>query len=117
MSIIREKILRQLAQKIFIREVKDPPLKGLPEKEEENLYESVWINNYEKHDVNKPLIDMEEWSALSTKPNYVHYDKCTNGYFKMNIRAPEERYNSKICTKFHACQRILKILILTIRVS
>ena len=42
---------------------------------EKNPYESLWLNDYESHDVNRSLLKFEKWSILSTQLDYVHYDK------------------------------------------
>ena len=73
-------------------------------------YEALWINDYESHDVGKTPLDMEQWSILSTQIDYVHYDKYTNGHFKVDVKSPEDKYNNKIYTKFQDSERTIKDL-------
>ena len=75
---------------------------------EKNPYESLWLNDYESHDVNRSLLEFEKWSILSTQLDYVHYDKYKNSHFKLDARAPEERYNSKAYEKLKHSERILR---------
>ena len=47
---------------------------------------------------------------MSTQLDYVHYDKYKNSHFKLDARAPEERYNSKADVKLKHSERIVRDL-------
>ena len=47
---------------------------------------------------------------MSTQLDYVHYDKYKSSHFKLDARAPEERYNSKAYVKLKHSERIVRDL-------
>ena len=78
------------------QEIEEDRLDNGNEPEEENLYQDMIINNFEKNDVNGSISQMEQWSILSNVFNYVQYERNPRDYFKLDIKILEEKNHRKL---------------------
>ena len=60
------------------------------ELQEENPYEDMIINNFEKYYVDRSISQIDQWSILSNVINYVQYNRNARDYFKLDIKALDE---------------------------
>ena len=58
---------------------------------EENLYQSIIVNDFEKINVNIITSQMEQWALLSNVGNYIHYNKNHINYYKLDVKALEPK--------------------------
>ena len=70
------------------------------ELEEENSYQDMTVNNFEKKNIDRNISQMEQGSILSNVINYVQYNRYPRDYFKSDIKALEQKNHRKLYDRF-----------------
>ena len=65
--------------------------------EEENPYQDMIINSFEKNNVDRNVSQMEQWKLLSKVINQVQYNRNLIDYYKLDIKALGPKCHKRIC--------------------
>ena len=68
---------------IIMQEIEEDWLDDDKELEEENPYQNMIINNFEKNNINRSMSQMKQWSFLSNVINFDQYTGNPRDYFKL----------------------------------
>ena len=62
-----------------------------------NPYHEITVNKTEGD--NTIILQMEQWSILSNVINYIQYDKLPRNFYKLDIKAVDQKSHKKIYNK------------------
>ena len=77
--------------------------------EEQNLYQNMIINNFEKNKVDRNISQMEQWSILSNVINYVQDNGNPRDYFILDIKALEVRSHRKMYDRLKEDRQVIEL--------
>ena len=77
----------------------------LDEKQEKNTYETLLVQDIKEEELKPGYIQMERWSILTDIVKYIQYNQHLIGHYRLEIKASEERYHTKMYKRLQDGER------------